>query len=118
MKLAETVALRDHMKLFVKGFCDSMIAVKEVLPKRKGKFNQPDLVQDYLKSEDVLEAHDALNDILMLSKLPRILNIDKSKILKHCTSFNDFVEKGVAKKNEHDKKGIGMHTEFIFKYEN
>ncbi|KAJ8676959.1 hypothetical protein QAD02_012746 [Eretmocerus hayati] len=98
IKLAEDVGLLKELEIFVKGFCDSKAVFHSLLPDRakskpKKSFKQPDLVSEYLDPCDVLEAHDALNDVIMLEKLLRKLcgEGDTTPILNHTVSFEDTV---------------------------
>ncbi|KAJ8665908.1 hypothetical protein QAD02_007570 [Eretmocerus hayati] len=98
IKLAEDVGLLKELEIFVKGFCDSKAVFHSLLPDRakskpKKSFKQPDLVSEYLDPCDVLEAHDALNDVIMLEKLLRKLcgEGDTTPILNHSVSFEDTV---------------------------
>lgn len=99
------------MQLFVKGFCDSLAVFKEALPQRaKGQLNQPALVKDFLTCSEILDAHNAINDVLMLSALFSKLKLVHLEIIKHTLSFSDFLSmKDTQKATNVIKKNLNIY---------
>lgn len=93
IKLSTDLRLFEEFQVFVKGFSDSLYIFKKILKDRKKlklSFNQTALVSDFLDSTDILEAHNALNDVIMLKKLMEKLCKDKSVIYDN-TRTVDFI---------------------------
>ena len=91
IKLAESLNLIKELTSFVKGFGDTVPMFKEVLPNRKKEkksFSQPMLVEDYLPKTDILTAHNATNDVIMLDKLLKAVNIEKSVIINNTQTIS------------------------------
>ena len=113
LNLATSLRLLDEFKVFVKGFCDSLDLFKFILPERKQKkesFNQSKLCSDYLYKADIKDAHNALNDVLMLQKLVTKLCDDKASIIKFTKDIN-FISKSkerLAKSKEHKRSLIDI----------
>lgn len=79
------------MQIFIKGFTDSLYIFKSLLPERrknKQKYSQTELVADYLDAAEILDAHDALNDVLMLQKLINRICKNMTPIIAQTKSFN------------------------------
>lgn len=91
IKLAESLQLLKEFKVFVKGFCDSVLVFKSLLPNRckaKASFKQGDLVSELLEKEDNLDAHNALGDVLMLQKLIIKLGVSSDSIIQKTQSIH------------------------------
>ena len=79
------------MKVFVKGFSDSLPIFKDKLPKRKKdkrSFSQSALASDFLDEKDIVVAHNAINDVKMLQALMKNINVENDLIIKHSQSIN------------------------------
>ena len=59
------------------------------------------MVHDYLPEEDVITAHNALNDVLMLQKLVQMLCNNNTCIINHARSVNTIIN---TKKNNEEVK--------------
>ncbi|XP_046750455.1 uncharacterized protein LOC124413719 [Diprion similis] len=89
MKLATSLRMSKEMMMFVKGFCDTLPLFHSVLPKRKknkGSFKQEVLTNEFLDKSDIILAHNALNDVLMLALLIQKLKINPGVLIKHTKS--------------------------------
>ena len=94
IQLAISAGLLKELMLFVKGFVDTLYLFKSLLPERiknKQKFSQGALVSDYLDQNDIKDAHNALNDVLMLQKLLEKLCKDKSCIYGNVKSTDSII---------------------------
>lgn len=91
INLATTLGLLKELRLFVKGFCDSLLLFKSILPERqkeKKSFSQNALVTDYLEKGDIMIAHNALNDVMMLNRLIRKLCKETSVVITFSQSVD------------------------------
>lgn len=80
---------------------------KTVLPDRKKdklSFSQPTLVDEYLPKSDILAAHNAINDVRMLDKLLKTLNVDKNIIIGVAQSLSYVMNKKERLKKMKDMK--------------
>lgn len=96
--LAKALNLFNELVLFVKGVCDTLPLFRNLLHERKVKkesFKQADLARDFLDKTDNMNAHNALNDVLVLEKL--LYKICECKTLEykstilHSSSTLDYV---------------------------
>lgn len=86
LDLAKSLNLMKELMLFIKGVCDSLHLFKCILTERKIKklsFKQTDLANDYLDKNDIMDAHNALNDVLVLQKLVQNICNDKTVIIEN-----------------------------------
>ncbi|KAJ8666657.1 hypothetical protein QAD02_008319 [Eretmocerus hayati] len=91
ISLAKSLDLESELKLFVKGFCDSIPLFESILPERKKakvSFKLEILAKDFLPREDILQAHNALNDVLILQQLIAVLCKEKSRLFEMSQSFH------------------------------
>lgn len=105
IQLSITLGLFKHLKVLVKGFTDSLYIFKSLLTERKKKklsFSETALANDYLKPEDLLVAHNAVNDVLMLQKLMKKLCPNPANIFSEAKTVDFIVNK--KKRNEMVKK--------------
>lgn len=90
VNLTKQLDLLKEFKLFIKGFCDTLEVFYTVLPERKKNklsFKQEDLAKDFLDENELLQAHNALNDVLILKKLLKSLCTDNNVIYEHTSSI-------------------------------
>ncbi|XP_058796021.1 uncharacterized protein LOC131666934 [Phymastichus coffea] len=96
IKLATSLHLINEMNLFVKGFSDTLSIFKSILvdkKKEKKSFSQSSLADDLLAREDVMVAHNALNDVLMLPKLVGKICKNNTPIIERTQSINFIQDK-------------------------
>ena len=87
--------LLDEFKAIVKGFADTLIIFKSVLPdrkKEKKKFSQGALTQDLLGAENLNGAHNAVVDVAVLQKLIVKINVDSNTIKQNTKSVSYFMQ--------------------------
>ena len=90
LALATSLNLLKELMIFVKGVCDSLPLFKSILSDRKKKklsFKQDDLSNDYLDKTERMDAHNALNDVLVLQKLLNKICNDNSIIIQNTKSI-------------------------------
>lgn len=73
----------------------TLCVFRSLLPKRikeKKSFSQIELATDYLKKEEITVTHNALNDVMMLQKLIKILcKSDENLYLSNNTKSIDYL---------------------------
>ena len=105
---AKSLNLMKELLLFTKGVCDSLHLFKCILTERKKSklsFKQSDLANDYLDKTDIMDAHNALKDLLVLQKLIKKICNDKNVIIKNTKSIEFiFNSKARLQKNKANSK--------------
>lgn len=93
LELAKSLNLMKELMMFVKGVCDSLHLFKCILIDRKKdklSFKQTDLANEYLDKSDMMNAHNALNDVLVLQKLLNKICKNKTTLIEN-TKSTEFI---------------------------
>lgn len=102
LKNLEKIGLLEAFRSVVMGFADTLPIFREHLPERKKNklsFSQVQLALEYIGTEATEDAHNAVQDVRVLSKLVIILGV-KENIVKAKTKSVRTIVDGLNTKNE------------------
>ncbi|XP_058805860.1 uncharacterized protein LOC131672566 [Phymastichus coffea] len=89
-KLTRQFGLYERFTQVVYGYSDTLDVLKKKLPERvqqKLSFSETNLVKDYLPQENIVNLHDALQDIKTLKKLIEYVGVTDKEIINQSKSL-------------------------------
>lgn len=103
--------MRDHglwerFSTVVKGFIDTLPIYREKYPERKGgrNHNLSNLVEDFVGEDAVIDAHDALGDVKLLSKLITATNLTEQFLKGAAKTLSEYIDEREARKKLNAEK--------------
>ena len=95
LRTVEKLGLFAEFALAVKGFADTLPLFRGILPERKKekkKFSQGSLAHDYLGPTAIEGAHNAVQDVKILTELITVIGLTTDKIKQGAKSISQLIK--------------------------